>query len=57
MKVVDKMNAGIQQGRPFFSFEFFPPRTDEVRRSRKRCQDAGCMAVYLLIDAVMASSS
>ena len=33
MKVVDKMNSSIQQHRPFFSFEFFPPRTDEVCRT------------------------
>ena len=25
------MNASIKEGKPFFSFEFFPPRTDEVR--------------------------
>ena len=31
MKIIDKMNASMAQGRPFFSFEFFPPRTDEVR--------------------------
>lgn len=30
MKIIDKMNAAMAQGRPFFSFEFFPPRTDEV---------------------------
>ncbi|KAK9806544.1 hypothetical protein WJX73_009540 [Symbiochloris irregularis] len=29
MKVVDKMNASIKAGTTFFSFEFFPPRTDE----------------------------
>ena len=36
MKVVDKMNESIKAGRTFFSFEFFPPRTDEVRRSDKQ---------------------
>ena len=30
MKVVDKMNESIKAGKTFFSFEFFPPRTDEV---------------------------
>ncbi|CAL5228752.1 g11938 [Coccomyxa viridis] len=29
MKVVDKMNESIKAGKTFFSFEFFPPRTDE----------------------------
>lgn len=30
MKVIDKMNESIKAGKTFFSFEFFPPRTDEV---------------------------
>lgn len=30
MKVVDKVQAKIKEGTQFFSFEFFPPRTDEV---------------------------
>ena len=30
MKIVDKMNESIKAGRTFFSFEFFPPRTEEV---------------------------
>ena len=30
MKVVDKMNAAQKAGETFFSFEFFPPRTEEV---------------------------
>ncbi|KAK9842600.1 hypothetical protein WJX81_008347 [Elliptochloris bilobata] len=29
MKIIDKMNASIKEGKPFFSFEFFPPRTEE----------------------------
>ncbi|EIE19820.1 methylenetetrahydrofolate reduct [Coccomyxa subellipsoidea C-169] len=29
MKIVDKMNESIKAGKTFFSFEFFPPRTDE----------------------------
>ena len=31
MKVADKMREAAATGKPFFSFEFFPPRTDEVR--------------------------
>lgn len=32
MKIIDKIKAAQQEGRgPFFSFEFFPPRTEEVR--------------------------
>jgi len=31
MKIVDKINAAIAEKRTFFSFEFFPPRTDDVR--------------------------
>eukprot|EP00882_Tetradesmus_deserticola_P021502 GHRQ01023275.1.p2 GENE.GHRQ01023275.1~~GHRQ01023275.1.p2 ORF type:complete len:259 (+),score=110.45 GHRQ01023275.1:82-777(+) len=29
MKIVDKINANIQEGKTFFSFEYFPPRTEE----------------------------
>ncbi len=28
MKIIDKINS--LKGKTFFSFEFFPPRTDEV---------------------------
>ena len=31
MKLIDKMNESIKTSKTFFSFEFFPPRTDEVR--------------------------
>ena len=31
MKIIDKVNEKISEGKPFFSFEYFPPRTDEVR--------------------------
>jgi methylenetetrahydrofolate reductase (NADPH) len=31
MKVIDKINERIADGKTFFSFEFFPPRTEEVR--------------------------
>lgn len=29
MKIIDKINKSIADGKTFFSFEFFPPRTDE----------------------------
>jgi len=29
MKIVDKINKSIADGKTFFSFEFFPPRTEE----------------------------
>ncbi|WIA22217.1 hypothetical protein OEZ85_004547 [Tetradesmus obliquus] len=29
MKIVDKINANIKEGKTFFSFEYFPPRTEE----------------------------
>lgn len=29
MKIIDKINAKIAAGETFYSFEFFPPRTDE----------------------------
>ena len=28
-KIIDKLNAAIASGTPFFSFEYFPPKTDE----------------------------
>jgi len=30
MKIVDKMRKATEEGTKFYSFEFFPPRTDEV---------------------------
>jgi 5,10-methylenetetrahydrofolate reductase len=30
MKISEKMSASIAAGKKFFSFEYFPPRTDEV---------------------------
>jgi 5,10-methylenetetrahydrofolate reductase len=30
MKIVDKINDSVKDGRTFFSFEYFPPRTEEV---------------------------
>ncbi|KAK9842943.1 hypothetical protein WJX74_004685 [Apatococcus lobatus] len=44
MKIIDKMNAAMAQGRPFFSFEFFPPRTDEGVQNLFERQDR--MASY-----------
>ena len=32
MKIVDKINAAIAAKQTFFSFEYFPPRTEEVSR-------------------------
>eukprot|EP01087_Luapelamoeba_hula_P018139 TRINITY_DN580_c0_g1_i1.p1 TRINITY_DN580_c0_g1~~TRINITY_DN580_c0_g1_i1.p1 ORF type:complete len:584 (-),score=100.59 TRINITY_DN580_c0_g1_i1:78-1829(-) len=29
MKIIDKINKSQEQKRPFFSFEYFPPKTDE----------------------------
>lgn len=29
MKIIEKINANIKDGKTFFSFEFFPPRTEE----------------------------
>ena len=37
MKIVDKINASVAAGKTFFSFEFFPPRTEEVRCSSQLC--------------------
>jgi methylenetetrahydrofolate reductase (NADPH) len=31
MKIIDKMQQSMDKGQTFFSFEFFPPRTEEVR--------------------------
>ncbi len=33
MKLADKMREVAATGKPFFSFEFFPPRTEEVRQN------------------------
>ncbi|KAL6066042.1 Methylenetetrahydrofolate reductase [Balamuthia mandrillaris] len=29
MKIIDKINAAIEDGHPFFSFEYFPPKTED----------------------------
>lgn len=36
-KIIDTLNAYIERGQPFYSFEFFPPKTDEgVRNLQER---------------------
>jgi 5,10-methylenetetrahydrofolate reductase len=35
MKLVDKIAS--RQGQPFYTFEFFPPRTDQVRLNVVSC--------------------
>jgi len=30
MKIIDRINEKVAKGEPFFSFEYFPPRTAEV---------------------------
>ena len=30
MKIKDKMLKSMEEGKTFYSFEFFPPRTEEV---------------------------
>jgi 5,10-methylenetetrahydrofolate reductase len=30
MKIIDKIQERVKDGKTFFSFEFFPPRTEEV---------------------------
>ena len=41
MKIIDKMQQQMADGKTFFSFEFFPPRTDEVR-ARDLSHDSAC---------------
>lgn len=31
MKVIDKINKAEKEGRPFWSFEYFPPKTPQVQ--------------------------
>lgn len=36
-KIIHQLQAKIEQGDPFFSFEYFPPKTDEgIRNLRER---------------------
>ena len=39
MKIVDKMKAATAEGKTFFSFEYFPPRTEEVREREREKGD------------------
>lgn len=32
MKVIEKINKAEQEGRPFWSFEYFPPKTAQVTK-------------------------
>lgn len=34
MKITDKLAKAEREGRPFWSFEYFPPRTAQVSGSR-----------------------
>ena len=36
VKIIDKVNEKIAEGKPFFSFEYFPPRTEEVGNAVER---------------------
>ena len=29
MKIIDKINEAVSQDKTFFSFEYFPPKTDD----------------------------
>lgn len=35
MKIIDKINQKLKEGKTFYSFEFFPPRTEEVRDGQR----------------------
>lgn len=34
VQIIDKIKDAIDEGEQFFSFEFFPPKTEEVSRYR-----------------------
>lgn len=34
MKVIDKINKAEEEGRTFWSFEYFPPKTEMVKNQR-----------------------
>jgi hypothetical protein len=36
MKIIDKINEKLAKGERFFSYEFFPPRTEEVSAPSRR---------------------
>ena len=39
MKIIDKINAAIEEKRTMFSFEYFPPKTDEGKATSLTLQD------------------
>lgn len=40
MKITDKLAKAEREGRPFWSFEYFPPRTAQVSGSQLGCSEA-----------------
>jgi hypothetical protein len=51
MKVSDKVHARMAEGKPFFSFEYFPPRTEEVGNrgaGRRRWRAAALECVFAI---------
>lgn len=38
MKVVDKINKAENEGRTYWSFEYFPPKTDMVSHTSTLCK-------------------
>lgn len=34
VKIGEKIQAAIDKGETFYSFEYFPPRTEEVRQGK-----------------------
>ena len=47
-KIIDKINERIQRGEQFFSFEYFPPKTEQVGErvaSRRASQFVLCVVV------------
>lgn len=52
MKVTDKITKAEQEGRPFWSFEYFPPKTPQVRNpnhSKINPHVTGFLTVFSLI--------
>ncbi|KAJ1507374.1 hypothetical protein HMI56_000126 [Coelomomyces lativittatus] len=37
MKVIDKLRLAEQTGQPFWSFEYFPPKTEQGRKKLLQC--------------------
>lgn len=50
MKIVEKINASISQGETFFSFEYYPPRTEEVSHPRLAAVDLFLQGVENVYD-------